>query len=322
MTATRRVAEPDERDGARVSVGVDAIIAAATALTWTARYDVARRLLDSSVSAADGDAAARQLALAAAATAVHHDFRTVGPRWAPGAIADAKAVTGTQDRWRLDFLELQHDYGRELIGPDGSPAAGRESRDPARAAALARRAGALGASASDAAAAGRPPGRESRDPARAAALAGRAEALAASASDVAAAGWAAFYRGLIDDNLTGDRDGAPRWLAQALDAAEQTGDDYLAGEALRPLGDHDEEAGELAQARARWERSTELWARIGNMTGVLAPQLLLAQLAIREGRPAAGTAIAQEVSRWAGAIGLVLYQKHADALLAGDHDAA
>jgi hypothetical protein len=288
MTATRLVAEPDERDGARVSVGVDAIIAAATALTWTARYDVARRLLDSSVSAADGDAAARQLALAAAATAVHHDFRTVGPRWAPGAIADAKAVTGTQDGWRLDFLELQHDYGRELIGPDGSPAAGRESRDPARAAALAR----------------------------------RAEALAASASDVAAAGWAAFYRGLIDDNLTGDRDGAPRWLAQALDAAEQTGDDYLAGEALRHLGDHDEEAGELAQARARWERSTELWARIGNMTGVLAQQLLLAQLAIREGRPAAGTAIAQEVSRWAAALGLVLYQKHADALLAGDHDAA
>src|ERR1700685_1003846 len=142
MTATRLVAESDERDGARVSVGVDAIIAAATALTWTARYDVARRLLDSSVSAAGGDAAARQLALAAAATAVHHDFRTVGPRWAPGAIADAKAVTDTRDRWRLDFLELQHDYGRELIGPDGSPAV--EGCDPARAAALARRGGGAG----------------------------------------------------------------------------------------------------------------------------------------------------------------------------------
>jgi DNA ligase D-like protein (predicted 3'-phosphoesterase) len=41
-----------------------------------------------------------------------------------------------------------------------------------------------------------------------------------------------------------------------------------------------------------------------------------------QGRPAAGTAIAQEVSRWAGALGLVLYQKHADALVAGDHDPA
>jgi hypothetical protein len=288
MASQRLVTEPDERDGARISVGIDEIIAAATALTWAAGYDVARRLLDSAVCAVDGDAAARHLALTAAATAVHHDFRTVGPRWAPGAIAAAEAVTETQDRWRLDFLELQHDYGRELIGPDGSPAIGREGRDPARAAALGL----------------------------------RAETLAASAADVADAGWAAFYRGLIDDNLAGDSGGAQRWLTQALGAAEEAGDDYLAGEALRHLGDHDAEAGELALARARWERSAELWARIGNMTGVLAQQLMLAQLAIREGRPAAGTAIAREVSRWAGALGLVLYQKHADALLAGEHDSA
>jgi hypothetical protein len=288
MASQRLVTEPDERGGARISVGIDEIIAAATALTWAARYDVARRLLDSAVCPVDGDTAARHLALTAAATAVHHDFRTVGPRWAPAAIAAAEAFTDTQDRWRLDFLELQHDYGRELIGPDGSPAAGREGRDPARAATLAR----------------------------------RAETLAASAPGVADAGWAAFYRGVIDDNLTGDSGGAERWLARALDAAEQASDDYLAGEALRHLGDHDAEAGELAQARARWERSTELWARIGNMTGVLAQQLLLAQLAIREGRPAAGTAIAREVSRWAGALGLVLYQKHADALLADELDTA
>ena len=197
MTATRLVTDPDERDGARVSVGVDAIIAAATALTWTARYDVARRLLDSAVSAADGDAAARQLALAAAATAVHHDFRTVGPRWAPGAIADAKAVADTRHRWQLDFLELQHDYGRELIGPDGSPAV--EGRDPARASALAR----------------------------------RAESLAASTSEVADAGWAAFYRGLIDDNLAGDsaapsggsprRSAPPRRLAMTTSPARRCG---------------------------------------------------------------------------------------------------
>src|SRR5580693_4024636 len=199
MASQRLVTEPDERDGARISVGIDEIIAAATALTWAAGYDVARRLLDSAVCAVDGDAAARHLALTAAATAVHHDFRTVGPRWAPGAIAAAEAVTETQDRWRLDFLELQHDYGRELIGPDGSPAIGREGRDPARAAALGL----------------------------------RAETLAASAADVADAGWAAFYRGLIDDNLAGDsaapsggsprRSAPPRRLAMTTWPARRCG---------------------------------------------------------------------------------------------------
>jgi hypothetical protein len=56
------------------------------------------------------------------------------------------------------------------------------------------------------------------------------------------------------------------------------------------------------------------------MTGVLAQQLLLAQLAMTEGRTPAGMAIAREVSRWAGALGLVLYQKQADTLLAGHQD--
>jgi tetratricopeptide (TPR) repeat protein len=288
-----------EPHAGRVSAGVDEIIAAATALTWAARYDTARQLLDSVRPAgpdaeaettdatgvgADEDAtgtAARRLALAAAATAVHHDFRTAGPRWAPDALAGAAAVAGPQDRWQLDFLEVEHDYGCELVDENGD-----------------RRA-------------------DGHDPARLAALAQRAEALVRSAPDAAGAGWAEFYRGLIGDNLLGDREGAPHWFTQALDAAEQAGDDYLAGEALRHLGDHDEEAGELASARARWERSAELWARIGNVTGVLAQQLLLAQLAIGEGSPDAGTAITVEVRRWAGAVGLVLCQKQADAMLAG-----
>jgi hypothetical protein len=85
---------------------------------------------------------------------------------------------------------------------------------------------------------------------------------------------------------------------------------------LRHLGDFCLEAGDLAQARARWERSAQVWASIGNMTGVLAQQLLLAQLAIAEGRAEAGTAIAAEVSRWSGALGLVPYQESADALVA------
>jgi tetratricopeptide (TPR) repeat protein len=285
-----------EQTEARASVGVEEIVAAATALTWAAQWDIARALLVSAqATGADSPAAtARRLAMAAAATAVHHDFRTAAPRWAPAAIATAQAVTDPARRWPLDFLTLQDEYGRELFGPDGYPVFGPDGQLVL--------------------------GPEGRDPARAAALAERAEALLGSAADVASAGWAAFYRGLIADNLIGDREGAPRWLSHALDAAGQAGDDYLAGEALRHLGDHDEEAGRLAQARAQWERSAEVWARTGNLTGVLAQQLLLAQLAIREGRPAAGTAIAREVSRWAGALGLALVQGSADALLARSHE--
>jgi tetratricopeptide (TPR) repeat protein len=271
---------------ARAPVAVDEIIVAATALSWAARWDTARRLLASVQAIGLDDAAARRLALAGATTAVHHDFRTVGARWAPAAIAAAEAIADPDRRWDLDLLELQHDYGSELIRPDGQAIFGPDGHDPARLAALAC----------------------------------RAEALMRSAPDVAGAGWAAFYRGLIADNLIGDRRGAPAWFARALEAADQAEDDYLGGEALRHLGDHDEEAGDLERARARWERSAELWARIGNMTGVLAQQLLLAQLAVAEGRAPAGMAIATEVSRWAGAVGLALYQKQADTLLAGQHD--
>jgi hypothetical protein len=266
----------------RVSLSADEIVTAAAALAWAARWDVARRLLEAAQPAEAQGPAARRLALAAAETAVHHDFRTAGARWAPDAISAAEAVAGPQDRWRLDFLELEHDYGRELIGEDGSPRFGPDGHDPDRLSALAQ----------------------------------RAEALVRAAPEPASAAWAAFYRGLISDNLIGDRGHARHWLTRALEAAEQTGDDYLAGEALRHLGDHDMEAGDLERARVRWERSAELWARIGNMTGVLAQQLLLAHLGISEGRTAAGSAIAEEVRRWSGAIGLSLCQQQADALLA------
>jgi len=278
---------------ARLSVGADEIIAAATALARAARWDTAARMLTSAQVTEQGDATSRRLALARAAVAVHHDFRTAGPRWAPEAMAAAEAaadpaegdnaddVPGSGSRWRLDLLRLQYDYEIALTGPDGTPSFGPEGRDPAGLAALAR----------------------------------RAEELSSVIPDVAGAGWAAFYRGLIADNLTGDRDGAPRWFAEALSAAERASDDYLAGEALRHLGDHEMEAGDLAAARASWERSAELWAGIGNLTGVLAQQVLLADLAFAEGNAPGGMALAAEVSRWAGAAGMALYQRSADALI-------
>jgi hypothetical protein len=273
---------------ARISAGADEIIAAATTLAWAARWDAAARLLASARAGAPGDAASQRLALASAAVAVHHDFRTTGPRWAPEAMAAAEtaaeaAATETEPalRRRLDLLRLQYDYEIALTGPDGTPSFGPEGRDPASLAALAR----------------------------------RAEELSREIADVAGAGWAAFYRGLIADNLTSDRDDAPRWFARALDAAEHAGDDYLAGEALRHLGDHEMEAGDLTAARASWERSAQLWAGIGNVTGVLAQQLLLADLAFAEGNAAGGLAIAAEVNRWAGAAGLALYQRSAQALI-------
>ena len=284
----------------RAPVGLDEIIAAATALAWAARWDIAERLLTSAQASAqtaarahgqaDGpgsgldDAAAGRLALARAAVAVHHDFRTGGSRWAPAAMTAAETTADSADpagRRQLDLLRLQYDYAIMLTEPDGTPRFGPQGRDPVRMAGLAQ----------------------------------RAEELAGATTDVAGAGWAAFYRGVIADNLIGDRDGAPRWFARALDAGERAADDYLAGEALRHLGDHEMESGDLAAARASWERSAELWAGIGNVTGVLAQQLLLADLAFQEGNASGGAATAAEVSRWAGAAGLTFYQRSADELV-------
>src|SRR5580704_3202655 len=175
-------ATASDADLARIPVAAGQILAAAAALTLAGRWDTARQLLASAQASGPGGATARRLALAAAATAVHHDFRTAGPRWAPDALAAAEkvvesvvesvveapagtvvesvaeAAAGTQTaeaaataagdaspagRWDLDFLRLQAEYDRELVGTDATPRFGPEGRDPTRLAALARQAEAL-----------------------------------------------------------------------------------------------------------------------------------------------------------------------------------
>jgi tetratricopeptide (TPR) repeat protein len=291
-SADRRAAASEPH----AAVSIDEIIAAATALAWAARWDIAARLLTSAQAPGLDDATVRRLALARAAVSVHHDFRTDGARWAPAAMTAAESAADPADpagRRQLEQLRLQYDYEIMLTGSDGTPRFGPQGHDPARLAGLAQRAEQLADATTDV----------------------TTDVAADATADVAGAGWAAFYRGLIADNLIGDRDGAPRWFARALDAAERADDDYLAGEALRHLGDHETESGDLTAARASWERSAELWAGIGNVTGVLAQQLLLADLAFREGNAPGGAAIAGEVSRWAGAAGLARYRSSADELI-------
>jgi hypothetical protein len=287
-----------------VWVAVDEITAAARVLARAGDWNAADRLLDAARAgdgrgAAGADAGADAgagaagvpdgsapgsvlaLALAAAECAVDRDFVT-GTRLAPQAIAEAEVAAaqaaGPTERWDLDFLRLRQEYGSELFSADGQPAFGPGGRDPARVAQLAERA--LG--------------------------------LLQTAPDEGRAGWAGFYRGLVADNLAGDQATAQVLFTRALDSAEQAEDAYLESEALRHLGGHDEEAGDLRRARSRWERSAELWAGAGYVPGVLAQQQLLAELAAREGGAAAASVLAGEVSRWAGALGLGRLQRQAE----------
>lgn len=156
-----------------------------------------------------------------------------------------------------------------------------------------------------------------KDAGTVAALSRRAAELSDQAPDDGRRGWAEMYRGWIADNLREDRIAAPPHYRNALRSAEQTGDDYLRYEALRHLGDHSHDAGDIAAARAQWERSTESGARAGAVIGTLAQQLLLAQLARETGDEAGALLLAREISRWTGALGLDRHRAMADAFRTG-----
>lgn len=130
------------------------------------------------------------------------------------------------------------------------------------------------------------------------AFAKRANELHETAPDESRSGHAAFYAGVIADNLLEHPEEAFTAYTTALALGESSGDDLLVSLALRHLGDHAHTAGNLPLARAQWERSTELRQKVGHLLGALAQQTLLAVLARDEGNPAASKALATEVNRW------------------------
>ena len=132
-------------------------------------------------------------------------------------------------------------------------------------------------------------------------LAARASRLRAGAPDRGRGAAATFYAGLIEDNLRGDEAAARPLFAAALEAAS---DDLTESEALRHLGYHLGQDGEVEQARQMGERSAELRQRAGAVPYVLSQQLLLAGLARDTGDPGEARAVAGQVRRWARALGI------------------
>ena len=140
--------------------------------------------------------------------------------------------------------------------------------------------------------------------------------MRAQAPDDRRQGWAEMYLGLIADNLYAEREAAPAHYEVALRIGESH-DDLLAREALRHLGDHDHDGGDYDRALACWTRATELGARSGLVPGTLSQQMLLAVLARDSGDEAGASALAEEIRRWAGAIGAAALEAEASGFRAG-----
>jgi hypothetical protein len=261
------------------------IATAARELARAARWQHATALLDATTA---GDPHARAvLALAAADVAMERVWAGDAPVTAVPVARAARCCQAVADAtldWDLRFLRLRHDYVASILD-DGQ-------FRPAPYGGGAGNSGAL---------------RE------------RAGALTADAPDVRRRGWAHMYRGLIADNVEGDRAAAPDHYAAALAAGESDGcgDGLLVREALRHLGDHDHDRGDHAGARERWTRATSVGARAGAVTGTLSQQLLLAVLARDAGDQAGAAALAGEIARWADAIGARAVAAQATGLLAG-----
>lgn len=243
---------------------VDEVIGAARELAKAGRWRRAASLLDATKAGNDRDRA--RIALTAVEVAVEGDWfggTDIGRVRLKQAEGEDHDAPG---HWDLEFLRLRIDY-RAMILRDGLFEPGPQGKDPDAMADLRHRAGELKQNAPD----------------------GRRE------------GWASMYLGLIADNVYGEREVAPAHYELALRRGEE--DDFLAREALRHLGDHDHENGDLDEAYRRWGRATELGARAGTVSGTLSQQILLALHARDTGDVAGARLLAREIARWAEAIG-------------------
>ncbi|TCO50493.1 hypothetical protein EV646_102567 [Kribbella antiqua] len=166
---------------------------------------------------------------------------------------------GDRYRWDLGMLRLRKDYATELSADIG-------------------------------------PG--GRDATTTRTLAQRVADLRAQAPDDARRGQAAFYAGVISDNLLDDSETAISHYTAALELGERAGDELLISYAVRHLGYHAYATGDLKLAREQWERSTELRQKAGHVPGALAQQALIVTLIRAEGDTAGTQTLTTEINRW------------------------
>jgi hypothetical protein len=261
------------------------MLAAARALILAGQWELADRLLASAVAGDQAERAGMALARAQIAVELRQWRGTGDPAEAVGAAATLVAASADREAaFDLDLLRLFRDYWAELQPGDGVPPRF---------------------------------GPQGRDPAVLDELRQRADRLVAAAPDRRRGARAAFYAGLVADNLRGEPARAQALFTQSLSACRPGADDDVASEALRHLGGSAQAAGDLRLARERWERSAGLAQRAGWLPLALAQQALLAELAADEGDAAGASLLAREVRRWAGALGLRRLEAQAAAACPG-----
>ncbi|GAB3425640.1 hypothetical protein [Flindersiella endophytica] len=240
-----------------------AVAAAVTALMRAGQFDLGANLL-----AAD-DSADPVILLARAELELERDFwlRTNSSEPAVAALEAAADRSGDPElRWEVGLLRLRQDYSRRLF--DDTGAFVRPDRHSAELkASFAERAATIHATA------------PSTGPGR---------------------GWAAFWRGIVTENVVGDPSGADPHYSEALAVGEQQGNDILTSYALRHLGAH----ADPETARDYHLRSRRLRQAAGFVPGALAEQLMLAELEIEAGQGETGRVLAAEVHEWATALRL------------------